>query len=186
LNGRLEKTNEGYALSKILSMKLCEFISKKNNSFKYKTLIPCNMYGKYDNFDSDTSHLIAGIIHKIHLAKMHNHKKVLIWNNGEVKREFLYAGDFAEAIIKSLTDFDSLPMITNIGVGKDYSIKEYYEIVRKVIGWSGEWNFDLSKPEGIKRKLCDITLQKKWGWSPKTEIYSGISNTYQYYKKQYF
>ena len=183
LSGKLEETNEGYALSKIVAMKLCEYISNNDNDFFYKTLIPCNMYGRYDNFDPENSHLIAGIIYKIHFAKKNNQKKVLIWSNGNVKREFLYAGDFADAIIKSLHDFENLPMKINIGVGKDYSIKEYYEIVKEIIGWDGEWDFDLSKPEGMQRKLSNTSLQKRWGWEPKIDIYTGITKTYEYYKQ---
>ena len=133
--GKLETTNEGYALSKINALKLCEYINKQNSHLSYKTLIPCNMYGYYDKFDIGNAHLVPAIINKIVEAKIQNKKNVTIWGSGNARREFLYAEDFAKIIIKALNNFHKLPEVMNIGTGKDYKIQEYYDIVREIVGW---------------------------------------------------
>lgn len=183
LSGKLEPTNEGYALAKIVIVKMCNYISLSNKSYRYKSLIPCNLYGMYDSFDPLNSHLIPAIIHKIHNAKIYNHKNVEIWGDGSSRREFMYASDFADAMYNSIIKFDSLPNILNIGIGTDYSVKQYYKKVASVIGYKGNFTFDESKPSGMKRKLVSITKQKKWGWQPKTNLIRGIKETYDYYLK---
>lgn len=186
LQGELEPTNEGYALAKIFTTRLCQYINKENkenneNKIQFKTIIPCNLYGRFDKFDPRHSHLIPAIIHKIHLAKKNNSKVVEIWGDGTANREFMYASDLADAIFKALIDLNELPDILNIGIGYDHSIKEYYEMAAKVIDWHGKFQYDTSKPIGMKKKLVDISLQKKWGWMPETSLESGIKNTYKYY-----
>ena len=181
LEGKLEPTNEGYAISKIYSTKLCEYIMRENSKFNYKTIIPCNLYGKYDNFSLNQSHLIPSIIKKIHLAKKNNKKNVKIWGNGNVRREFMYAGDFANSIIYALKNFSTMPNLLNIGLGYDFSVKKYYQIVSEVINWKGEFIHELDKPVGMLRKCVDISLQKKWGWHSTTEIKNGIEKTYKYF-----
>ncbi len=184
LSGELEPTNEGYALAKIISARLCEYITKENDSFKYKTLIPCNLYGKYDKFDPLNSHLIPAIIDKIHKAKIKS-SSVEIWGNGSARREFMYASDLADAIFTAVTDFDSLPLYMNIGLGYDFTINEYYTTVAKIIGFKGKFKHNLDKPVGMSRKLVNIELQSKWGWSAKYSLEEGIKETYQYYLKDY-
>ena len=179
--GKLEASNEGYALSKINALKLCEYINKQNSNLSYKTLIPCNMYGYYDKFDIGNAHLVPAIINKIVEAKTQNKKNVTIWGSGNARREFLYAEDFAKIIIKVLNNFHKLPEIINIGTGKDYKIQEYYDIVREIVGWKGDWKYDLSKPEGMKRKLADTHYQKKLNLMPKTSLENGIRKTVKYY-----
>ncbi len=120
LKGELEPTNEGYALAKIFAMRLCEYIQKEDSSFQYKTLISCNLFGRFDKFDPRHSHLIPAIIHKIHLAKVNNENTVEIWGDGNARREFMYAGDLADAIFKAITSFDMLPSLMNVGLGGDY------------------------------------------------------------------
>ena len=186
LQGELEPTNEGYALAKIFSTRLCEYINRENENnrqlnIRYKTLIPCNLYGRHDKFEPQHSHLIPAIIHKIHQAKEQGSAKVEIWGDGKARREFMYAGDLAGAVLQSLQDFSRIPDLINIGLGHDYSINEYYEIAAQVIGWQGEFIHDINKPVGVKQKLVDISRQSNWGWRPTTSLQSGIKNAYQYY-----
>lgn len=179
--GPLEPTNEGYALSKILSTKFCQFISQERASLNYKTLIPCNLYGRFDKFEPGKSHLIPAIIEKIHKAKMHGSSETAIWGSGFVKREFMYAADLADAIYYCIENYCDTPSIINIGAGEDHTVLEYYQMVASVLDWNGAFLLDKSKPEGMRRKLLDTTLQKKWGWKPKTNLEAGIASTYQYF-----
>jgi len=189
LKGELEPSNEGYALAKIFATRLCEYINlenKLNSKFKvrYKTLIPCNLYGRYDKFNVKNSHLVAAIIDKIHRAKVRRSKKIDIWGDGTARREFMYAGDLASAIFQSLNDFNKIPDLINIGTGYDYSINEYYNIVAKVIGWKGRFVYKTNKPVGMMQKLVDITRQRQWGWMPSTPLISGIKKTYEFYLQE--
>ncbi len=186
LQGELEPTNEGYALAKIFASRLCEYVNRENenNGYSanlYKTLIPCNLYGRYDKFEPEHSHLIPAIIHKIHLAKVEGLAEVEIWGDGTARREFMYAGDLADAIMKSLNEYDQIPDLMNIGLGYDYSINDYYQIAAEVIGWNGKFIYDTTKPVGMKQKLVDITRQSKWGWNPSTSLTSGIQKAYNFY-----
>jgi GDP-L-fucose synthase len=184
LKGELESTNEGYALAKITTLRLCEYINRENQNFNYKSLIPCNLFGLYDNFDPSESHLIPGIIHKVHQAKERKEKIVEIWGNGLARREFMSANDFADALMKAITSFDSLPKIMNIGLGFDYTVNEYYQIAAKVIGFNGNFTYNLKKPVGVERKLLSIDKQKIWGWHAKSDLLNSIEMTYKYYLKK--
>ena len=181
LSGRLEETNEGYAIAKLATARLCEYVTKEDNSFSYKTLIPCNLYGKFDKFKTDYSHLIAAVIHKIHQAKNNNENEVEIWGDGMARREFMYSGDLAEAIIWSINHFDELPKYMNIGLGIDMTIDEYYRKIAKIIGFTGNFTYDKTKPVGMIRKLVNTDLQTKLGWQPKISIEVGLKKTYEFY-----
>ena len=181
LKGELEPTNEGYAIAKIFSTRLCEFIRREDPTYQYKTLIPCNLYGLYDKFDPNKSHLVPAIIHKIHQAKISNKPSVEIWGNGNARREFMYSADLADAVFNAARNMEILPNKINIGIGNDYTINEYYETIAEVLGWNGIFTHDLSKPVGMMRKLCDTSLQSNWGWKPKTSLKNGLTKTYQYY-----
>jgi GDP-L-fucose synthase len=180
LQGGLEPTNEGYALAKITAQRLCAYIRRESPEFMYKTLIPCNLYGKYDKFDLAYAHMIPAAISKIHLAKKEG-KNVDIWGAGTARREFMYAGDLADFVAFAITQYDQLPDLINVGIGTDYSINEYYEAIADVIGFTGCFSHDAEKPEGMLQKLVDITSLKTIGWSAKTTLTDGISKTYQYY-----
>ena len=184
LTGSLEPTNEGYALAKIVSTRLCEYISRENLSFNYKTLIPCNLFGRYDQFNPSRSHLLPAIIHKVHQAKIFSENTVEIWGDGNARREFMYAGDVAEAILKASLSIEKIPNLMNIGIGHDFTISEYYEAVSKVIGWKGSFTYNTSRPVGMKQKLCSIERQTEWGWQPMTSLSHAINLTYQYYCKE--
>ena len=181
LSAPLEPTNEGYALAKIMSAKLCEYIHREDSSFQYKTIIPCNLYGRYDKFEPNRSHLIPAIIHKVHMAKMNGDTQIDIWGDGTARREFMYAGDLADAVLKAKNDMAGVPSLMNCGAGVDYEVNYYYQCAAEIIDWEGRFSHDLSKPTGMKRKLCDVSRQEQWGWRPKTDLIDGIKLTYQYY-----
>ncbi|WP_026195418.1 NAD-dependent epimerase/dehydratase family protein [Mariprofundus ferrooxydans] len=184
LKGELEPTNEGYALAKVVTARLCDYIVREDASFQYKTLIPCNLYGRFDKFDPSHSHLIPAIIHKIHVARENNDSSVEIWGDGSARREFMYAGDLADAVVHALRAFDALPAYMNVGLGHDYSINEYYQVVAEVMGYRGEFVHDLSKPVGMARKLVSIERQQAWGWSARHDLRSGIEKTYSFYLQE--
>lgn len=183
LTGPLEPTNEGYAIAKIMASKLCDF-AQKEFGFNYKTLIPCNLYGKYDNFHPLKSHMIPAAIRKVHEASKIN-GSIEIWGTGEARREFMFAEDLIDFIVWSLDNYNKLPNLINVGLGYDYSIKEYYQAIAEVIGYNADFTYDLSKPEGMKRKLCSIQKQSSLGWKPKHSLKEGILKTYQYYLKNH-
>ena len=181
LTGALEYTNEGYALAKIMATRLCQYIRREDPAIQYKTIIPCNLFGRHDKFNPKNSHLLPAIIDKIHKAKMHQKKSVEIWGDGTARREFMYAGDLADAIFRAANNIELLPELMNCGIGKDYSINEYYRTVAEVIGWEGKFFHNLSKPVGMRQKLCSIERQSVWGWSASTSLRSAISKTYDFY-----
>ncbi len=185
LKGELEPTNEGYALAKVVTARLCEYIVRENENYQYKTLIPCNIYGRYDKFDPAHSHLVPAIIHKVFQAKHDGRQTVEIWGNGTARREFMYASDLADAMIRAIKAFDSLPSMMNIGLGHDYTINEYYQAVADVLGYKGGFTHDLSKPVGVVRKLVSTERQQAWGWKVSHDLREGIAETYSYYLKEH-
>ena len=183
LTGTLEPTNEGYAIAKIFSARLCEYISREDKSFEYKTIIPPNLYGIFDSFEPHKSHAIASIINKIYHAKINNIKKVEIWGDGKSRREFMFSQDLVNFIIYGIKNFKKMPSLMNVGTGKDYTINQYYKIVAKELDWKGTFFHNLSKPTGMKQKLVSIKKQKKFGWVAKNNIKEGIAKTCKYYIK---
>lgn len=181
LKGELEPTNEGYALAKVVTARLCEYISRENSDFRYKTLIPCNLYGCHDKFDPANSHLIPAIIHKIHQAIRDGSNAVEIWGDGQARREFMFAGDLADAMVRAVLKFETLPVLMNVGLGYDYSIDEYYRAVAEVMGYHGEFVHDLAKPVGMARKLVNVESQQAWGWRARHSLREGIEAACKYY-----
>ncbi len=182
LHAPLEPTNEGYALAKITVAKLCEYMNKQY-SVSYKTLIPCNLYGRHDKFSEQNSHMIPAVIKKIHQAKLENHQSVEIWGSGEARREFMYAGDCADGVFFAINNFDKLDDYTNLGLGCDYSVSDYYTTIANIIGYQGDFVHDLSKPVGMQQKLVDITKLENLGWIAPTSLSDGIIATYEFYKE---
>lgn len=185
LKGELEPTNEGYALAKVVTARLCEYITREDASFQYKTLIPCNLYGRHDKFDPSHSHLIPAIIHKVHQAKQGGQPTVEIWGDGTARREFMYAGDLADALVRAIREFDSMPAMMNIGLGHDHTINEYYQAAAEVMSYSGSFVHDLSKPVGMARKLVSVERQLAWGWNARSSLKAGIAQSYEFYLKEY-
>ena len=185
LTGPLEKTNEGYALAKIMAMRLCEYINREDPTALFKTLIPCNLFGPHDKFDPKHSHLLPAIIHKVHQAKITGAPNVEIWGNGKARREFMYAPDLADAVLRAANDIENCPELINIGVGHDFTINEYYSAVADVIDWQGKFTHDLTRPVGMNQKLCDVCRATEWGWSAPTSLRVGIEETYKFYCERY-
>ena len=184
LKGELEPTNEGYAIAKVTSTRLCEYIHREDKAYQYKTVIPCNLYGKYDKFDPKHSHMLPAVIKKIHEAKEKSQDSLDIWGDGEARREFMYAEDLADFIYYALENFEKMPQNINVGLGHDYTINEYYEVIAEVIGYKGTFVHDLSKPVGMRQKLIDDTKLQIFGWQHKISLKEGIEKIYEYYKKE--
>jgi GDP-L-fucose synthase len=182
LKGALEPTNEGYALAKIVATRLCEYVVKENNEFQYKTVVPCNLYGKYDKFSPEHSHMVPAVIKKIYEAKLSNSNEIAIWGDGLARREFMYTEDLADFVFYAIDKFDRMPQNINVGLGFDYSINEYYQCIANEIGFKGKFVHDLSKPIGMQQKLIDDTKLKKFGWQHKTTLEEGIQKTIEYFK----
>ena len=185
LQGPLEPTNEGYALAKIFVHKLCSYINNDNKKLKYKTIIPCNLFGRYDDFNLKTGHLLPNIINKIHDAKLHNKNKVIIWGDGSVRREFMYVGDLIDCLYYSIENFFEMPEVMNVGIGKDFTVLDYYHLIAKSFNWEGVFDFDMSKPVGQKQKLVCIKRLNNFGWKSKTSLKKAIDETIKFYLESY-
>lgn len=181
LKGELEPTNEGYAIAKVASTRLCEYINREDESYLYKTVIPCNLYGRHDHFDLEYSHMIPAVIRKVNDAKDQNLEFIDIWGDGLARREFMYAADFADFIYYAIDHFKALPQNINVGLGHDYTINEYYQKIANVVGYQGKFIHDLSRPSGMRQKLIDNAKLKVFGWHPQTTLEQGIHKTYNYF-----
>ena len=182
LTGKLEETNEAYAIAKILGLKMTEFYNKQYGT-SYTSLQPTNLYGINDNFDVKSSHVIPALINKFHKAKVYGNKQVEIWGTGSPKREFLYVDDLAEAILFILNKNIKLNLI-NIGSQEEVSIKKLANIIKKVIKFEGKIFFNKDKPDGTPRKLVSNKILKSRGWKAKTKLIEGLIKTYDFYKNK--
>ena len=189
LTSELENTNEMYAIAKIAGLKMCKAY---NAQFKtdFRAVMPTNLYGQNDNYDSLNSHVLAALIKKIVLAKKQNKNSFIVWGTGKPKREFLHVDDLADATIKimnlSKSKYDKVagekfPFI-NVGSGSDISIKDLAKLISKIVGFKGKMIFDKSKPDGTFRKLMDDTKLRKIKWKPKISLNSGIKKTIEDFK----
>lgn len=179
LTGPLESTNEWYAIAKIAGIKVCE-AARKQYGFDCVCLMPTNLYGFYDNFDLESSHVMPAMIRKFHEAKENNHANVNLWGTGEPMREFMFVDDLADATVycleKKLSEF-----LYNVGTGKDIEIKTLAKLVQNIVGHRGRIVWDHSKPNGTPRKLLDISKLSNEGWQHSTELREGIAKTYQWF-----
>ena len=182
LSGKLEPTNEGYALSKIVTNRLCNYITEQKSDKNYKTIIPCNLFGKFDDFNLDSSHLIPAIIRKVDQA-IENKSNIEIWGDGQSRREFMYAEDLASAIYFIIDNYDLIDTTMNIGLGYDYSIDDYYKKIAKIMNYEGEFVHNHKMPSGMKQKVVSIEKQNKLGWKPIFNLEDGLLKTIEYYYK---
>jgi GDP-L-fucose synthase len=196
LTGKLEPTNEPYAIAKIAGIKMCESYNRQygnGHGIDYRSIMPTNLYGPGDNYHPENSHVIPGLIYRFHDAKINNLENVTIWGTGIPKREFLYVDDLAEASIhvmnldKKIYDeqISSVSSHINVGSGKELSIKELAETIKEVIDFKGRINFDPNKPDGSSRKLLNSERINKLGFKPKTDLKEGLIKTYKEYFKIY-
>lgn len=180
LAGKLEVTNQNYALAKIIGSRIVECIAQENN-FNWRIFIASNLYGPGDNFDFNKGHLVAAIIMKSIKAKAEN-TFLEMWGDGTPRREFTYVEDFANWICTNLEKLEVLPLYLNLGSGFDLSVREYYEIILKLISYNGNIVANPNKPNGNIRKLMDSSEAKKYGWNPKTSLEDGLMKTIKWYE----
>ena len=181
LQNKLEPTNEAYAIAKICGVKLCEFY-RKQYGVMFHSAMPTNLYGPGDYYHPENSHVIPGMITKMHSAKINNSPSVALWGSGKPKREFLHVDDLADAIFH-LLNTENPPDLINMGYGEDVSIKCLADNIKEVVGYKGEIIYDKTKPDGIMRKLMDNTLLSKTGWKPKIKLKEGLLDAYMDYLK---
>ncbi|HEY2102352.1 MAG TPA: GDP-L-fucose synthase [Chthoniobacterales bacterium] len=181
LTGPLEPTNDAYAIAKIAGIKLCQAFRREYGA-NFISVMPTNLYGPGDNFDLETSHVLAALLRKAHEAKRDRAHELVVWGTGQPRREFLHADDLAAAILFLLEHYDS-PEIINIGCGEDISIHDLARLICDVVGFEGELAWDHSKPDGTPRKLLDISKISKLGWSPTISLREGIAQTYDWFVK---
>jgi len=179
LTGPLEATNEAYAIAKIAGIKLCQAYAREFGR-KFISVMPTNLYGPNDNFDLETSHVLAALLRKAHEARKRGEKKLVVWGTGEARREFLHVDDLAAACLLLLEKYDSQEII-NIGCGEDVTIRELAELICDVVGFDGELVWDKTKPDGTPRKLLDVTRIRALGWQPTITLREGIAQTYEWF-----
>ena len=184
LSGPLEDTNDAYAIAKIAGLKLCQFY-KQNLNVNYFTLIPPNLFGPKDNYDTNNSHFFPALIKKIYFSKINKKKNLNIWGSGKPKRELMFSEDFAEALIFFMKRKINDPYI-NIGTGKDYSISWYANLLMDKLNAKLKIKYDKSKPDGMPKKCMNISLSKKYGWKPKNNINLAIKKTFKDFLTKYF
>ena len=179
LTGPLEPTNEAYAIAKIAGIKLCQAYAREHGA-NFISVMPTNLYGPNDNFDLESSHVLAALLRKAHEAKTRGDKTVAVWGTGEPRREFLHVDDLAAACLLLLEKYDS-PEIINIGCGEDITIRELAELICDVVGFTGELVWDKTKPDGTPRKLLDVTRIRALGWEPAVPLRAGIARSYEWF-----
>jgi GDP-L-fucose synthase len=181
LSGKLEDTNDAYAVAKIAGIKMCQSFNEQYGA-NFISVMPTNLYGINDNFDLNSSHVLPALIRKFDEARSRDLPKVTLWGTGNPRREFLHVDDLAEACVFLMLNYDSSEII-NIGYGKDITIKELAEIIKKSVGYKGTINWDTSMPDGTPQKLLDISKITSLGWKPTISIDKGIRDTYDWYKQ---
>lgn len=181
LTGPLEQTNEAYAIAKISGMQMCKYF-KRQYGDNFISCMPTNLYGPYDNYDLKGSHVLPAMIRKFHEAKMQNAPTVELWGTGSPLREFLYVDDMADACVFLLENYDGEQHV-NIGTGKELTIKELAELVKKTVGFEGEIVWNKTMPDGTPRKLTDVTRLHELGWTHKVELEEGVKLAYEWFKE---
>ena len=179
LDGKLEPTNEGYAIAKIAGLKMCQYYNTQYGT-NYISVMPCNIYGYGDNFNPIKSHVVAALIRKVHDAKINDDKSITIWGTGMARRELMFVDDLADACFYLFNTYHGNEFF-NVGTGSDISIRELVELIMDVADFHAELNFDTTKPDGMPQKLMDVSKLTKIGWKAKTTLRDGLSKTYKYF-----
>ena len=183
LSGKLEPTNEPYAIAKIAGIKMCQAYRDQYDD-NFISVMPTNLYGPNDNYDLQNSHVLPALIRKFHEAKINKLSNVEIWGSGSPKREFLHVNDLADACLFLMLNYNDAPFL-NIGTGTDLSIKELALLIKDVVGYSGDLKFDRTKPDGTPRKLLDVSKVNAVGWKYKIPLADGIAKVYEDFKQKY-
>jgi len=190
LTGPLESTNEPYAIAKIAGIKLCESYYRQYGS-NFISVMPTNLYGPYDNFNLETSHVLPALIRKFHEAKVSNKEEVEVWGTGTPKREFLYVEDLADACFYVMQNVNAKDLYEkgisqiNIGTGEDLTISELVSTIAEVVGFNGKIKYDTTKPDGTPRKLMDISRLHEMGWRHRTGLREGIEKAYEWFLEEW-
>jgi GDP-L-fucose synthase len=182
LTGALEPTNEAYAIAKIAGVKMCQAY-RRQHGFPAISLLPTNVYGPGDNFDPEQSHVIPALIRKFHEGKVARAPRVVIWGTGAPSREFLHVDDLADACAFLMRRYDD-PEPINVGAGWDMTIRELADMIRDVVGYSGDIVYDPGKPDGVPRKLLDVSRMTALGWQAKMPLLDGLRQTYAWFERQ--
>ena len=182
LTGVLEVTNEAYAVAKIAGIRMCKHYNQQYGT-NFISVMPTNLYGPGDNYDLETSHVMAALIRKFHEAKLNNAPQVVVWGTGTPRREFLYVDDMADACVHLMENYDAADIgeFVNIGVGEDVTIQELAELIGEIVGYGGDIVYDTTKPDGTPQKLLDVSRLRKLGWGAKTSLRDGIKQAYEWY-----
>ena len=182
LTSELEKTNEGYALAKISGLKLCEFL-RRERGLVYHSLMPTNLYGPGDNYDTEHGHVLPTMIRKFETARVNGNQKVTLWGSGSPLREFLHVDDLASACL-FLLEMENPPDLVNVGSGREVTIRQLADMVKEATGSQAFIEWDRTKPDGTPRKLCDTRLIRKLGWAPKIGLAAGLRRTVDEYRAE--
>jgi len=182
LTGKLEVTNEAYAVAKIAGIRMCKHYNQQYRT-NFISVMPTNLYGPGDNYDLETSHVMAALICKFHEAKMNDEPQVVVWGTGAPRREFLHVDDMADACVYLMENYDApdIGEFVNIGLGKDVTIRELAELIGEIVGYSGEIVYDITKPDGTPQKLLDINRLHGLGWEARISLRDGIKQAYEWY-----
>ena len=182
LKGELEVTNEAYAVAKIAGIRMCKHYNQQYG-MNFISVMPTNLYGSNDNYDLETSHVMAALIRKFHEAKMNNAPQIIVWGTGAPRREFLHVDDMADACVYLMENYDATDIgeFVNIGVGEDLTIRELAELIGDIVGYKGEIVYDTTKPDGTPQKLLDVSRLYRLGWKARISLRDGIEQTYEWY-----
>jgi len=180
LTGKLEYTNEPYAIAKIAGIKMCESYHKEYGC-NFISVMPTNLYGPNDNYDLNNSHVLPALLRKFHEAQETQATSVTVWGTGNPRREFMHADDMADACVYMMKNYDKEKFV-NLGVGTDVSIKELAHLIKEIVDYKGEIIFDTTKPDGTPRKLMDVSYLHSLGWTHKINLEQGIKSVYNEFK----
>lgn len=192
MTGPLEPTNEPYALAKIAGIKMCQSYNRQFST-NFISVMPTNLYGPNDNFDLNSAHVLPSLLRRFHEAKVNNLSEVIVWGSGEARREFLYVDDMADGCVFLMNNFNPTKeqnekggIYYNLGTGEDVSIRELAESIKKIVGFEGNIKWDATKPDGMPRKLLDVSKMRNLGWRSSIKLEDGIRKLYDWYQNSRF